>query len=116
MLSELDRINLIVSELLVLAKPQELPFSKHQIIDLMNDVKTLLKPEADSYPTKISISVKNEIPLLLCEGNQLKQVFINMLKNSMEASADHIWIDFERMNNNLSITIKDNGSGIEKTA
>ncbi|MDQ7860383.1 ATP-binding protein [Peribacillus frigoritolerans] len=37
-----------------------------------------------------------------------------MLKNSMEASADHIWIDFERMNNNLSITIKDNGSGIEK--
>ncbi|MEF2097654.1 PAS domain S-box protein [Peribacillus sp. NPDC096447] len=114
MLSELDRINLIVSELLVLAKPQELPFSKHQIIDLMNDVKTLLKPEADSYPTQISISVKNEIPLLLCEGNQLKQVFINMLKNSMEASADHIWIDFERMDNNLSITIKDNGSGIEK--
>ncbi|MDQ7860384.1 hypothetical protein RCO48_02810 [Peribacillus frigoritolerans] len=46
----MDRINLIVSELLVLAKPQELPFSKHQIIDLMNDVKTLLKPEADSYP------------------------------------------------------------------
>ncbi|WP_342614970.1 PAS domain S-box protein [Peribacillus frigoritolerans] len=114
MLSELDRINLIVSELLVLAKPQELPFSKHQIIDLMNDVKTLLKPEADSYPTQISISVKNEIPLLLCEGNQLKQVFINMLKNSMEASADHIWIDFERIDNNLSITIKDNGSGIEK--
>ncbi|MGG4266057.1 PAS domain S-box protein [Peribacillus simplex] len=114
MLSELDRINLIVSELLVLAKPQELPFSKHQIIELMNDVKTLLKPEADSYPTRISISVKNEIPLLLCEANQLKQVFINMLKNSMEASADHIWIDFERMDNNLTITIKDNGSGIEK--
>ncbi len=94
MLSELDRINLIVSELLVLAKPQELPFSKHQIIDLMNDVKTLLKPEADSYPTQISISVKKRNPLLLCEGNQLKQVFINMLKNSMEASADRIWIDF----------------------
>lgn len=114
MLSELDRINLIVSELLVLAKPQELPFSKHQIVELINEVKTLLKPEADSFSAQISISVKNDIPLLSCEGNQLKQVFINMLKNSMEAAADQIWIDFEHTDKNLSIIIKDNGSGIEK--
>ncbi|WP_057913925.1 PAS domain-containing sensor histidine kinase [Peribacillus muralis] len=114
MLSELDRINLIVSELLVLAKPQELPFSKQQIVQLMNEVKILLKPETDSFSTQITITVKNEIPLLSCEGNQLKQVFINMFKNSMEAAADQIWIEFEQMDKNLSIIIKDNGSGIEK--
>ncbi|MCK1994132.1 PAS domain S-box protein [Peribacillus muralis] len=114
MLSELDRINLIVSELLVLAKPQELPFSKQQIVQLMNEVKILLKPETDSFSTQITITVKNEIPLLSCEGNQLKQVFINMFKNSMEAAADKIWIEFEQMDKNLSIIIKDNGSGIEK--
>ncbi|MGE7877835.1 ATP-binding protein [Peribacillus muralis] len=114
MLSELDRINLIVSELLVLAKPQELPFSKHQIVELMNEVQILLKPEADSFSAQISTAVKNDIPMLSCEGNQLKQVFINMLKNSMEAAANRIWIDFEHKDDSISVIIKDNGSGIEK--
>ncbi|MGE7602809.1 ATP-binding protein [Peribacillus sp. NPDC097675] len=114
MLSELDRINLIVSELLVLAKPQELTFSENQIVELMGEVRDLLKMEANSSSTQISIQVKNEIPLILCEANQLKQVFINMVKNALEASASHIAIGIEKIKDSITITIKDNGCGIEK--
>lgn len=114
MLSELDRINLIVSELLVLAKPQELTFSKNQIVELMDEVRTLLQPEVDSYSTQISVHVKSEISPFLCEANQLKQVFINMVKNALEASSSHIWIEFEQIGDTISITIKDDGCGIEK--
>ncbi|MFJ7748155.1 ATP-binding protein [Peribacillus sp. NPDC097295] len=113
MLSELDRINLIVSELLVLAKPQELTLSENQIVELMGEVRDLLKLEANSSSTQISIQLKNEIPLILCEANQLKQVFINMLKNALEASASHIAIEIEQINDSITITIKDNGCGIE---
>ncbi|WP_407408042.1 ATP-binding protein [Peribacillus sp.] len=114
MLSELDRINLIVSELLVLAKPQEIMFSQNQIVELMDEVRALLLVEADSSSAQISIEVKNDIPLILCEANQLKQVFINMVKNALEATASHISIEIEHINHSISVTIKDNGCGIEK--
>lgn len=113
MLSELDRINLIVSELLVLAKPQKIPFQYNQIDQLLHEVKTLLEAEAHFNATKIDMIVKEPIPLLLCEANQLKQVFINMIKNAIEANSRHIWITVEQVEQQIVITIKDDGSGIE---
>ena len=113
MLSELDRINLIVSELLVIAKPQNIPFQQHQIVHLLHDVKALLEAEAHFYSTEISLTVKEPIPLLYCEGNQLKQVFINMIKNAIEAESQHIWITLEQVEQQIVITIKDDGCGIE---
>lgn len=114
MLSELDRINLIVSELLVIAKPQNMPFQQHQIVQLLNDVIALLEAEAHFYSTEISLTVKEPIPLLYCEANQLKQVFINMIKNAIEAQSQHVWVTIEQVKQQIVITIKDDGCGIEK--
>lgn len=114
MLSELDRINLIVSELLVLAKPQKNLFQKQQILQLLTDVKILLEGEALEHSATIQIEAKEPLPLLFCEANQLKQVFINMIKNSLEADSRHIWITVKQVNQYLSITIEDDGSGIEE--
>ncbi|MGX2958200.1 PAS domain S-box protein [Peribacillus sp. JNUCC 23] len=114
MLSELDRINLIVSELLVLAKPQDMKFSEHNIVILMNDVVTLLKPEANLNGTSISIKGNESIPIIRCEANQLKQVFINIIKNSIEASATSVSIEFSIASDQVTVNVKDNGQGIEK--
>lgn len=113
MLSELDRINLIVSELLVIAKPQNIPFKQHQIVELLNDVKSLLEAEANFYSNKIYLTVKEPIPLLYCEANQIKQVFINVIKNALEAKSNHVWITIEQVEKQIVITIKDDGCGIE---
>lgn len=113
MLSELDRINLIVSELLIIAKPQNIPYQYHQIVQLFHDVKALLEAEAHYYSTEISLTVKEPIPLIYCEANQLKQVFINMIKNAIEANSQHVWITLEQVEQQIVITIKDDGCGIE---
>lgn len=113
MISELDRINLIVSELLVIAKPQNIPFQQHPIEQLLNDVIALLEAEAHFYSTEIRLKVKEPIPLLYCEANQLKQVFINMIKNAIEAESEHVWITLEHVEDQIIITIKDDGCGIE---
>ncbi|OIK13464.1 PAS domain S-box protein [Bacillus sp. MUM 13] len=114
MLSELDRINQIVSELLVLAKPQESHFKKHNLIQLLRDVNTLLEPEAAYYSSELLINAKNSVPPISCEANGLKQVFINIIKNSIEASSRHIWIDFNTKGGWVIMTIKDDGCGIEE--
>ncbi|RFU60457.1 PAS domain S-box protein [Peribacillus glennii] len=114
MLNELDRINQIVSELLVLAKPQQMKFEEYNLVHLMTDVKSLLEPQANLYGTHMIFDVKHKLPSISCEANQLKQVFINIIKNSIEASSKKIHIDLQAEKDWMTITVKDDGCGIEK--
>ncbi|WP_409299955.1 PAS domain S-box protein [Peribacillus sp. SCS-155] len=113
MLDELDRINHIVGELLVLAKPQQVKFREFDILHLVTDVKTLLESQANLFGSEISIDSPPPMPAILCEPNQLKQVFINIIKNSIEAEANLINISFEFQDSSILIKICDNGIGIE---
>lgn len=85
MLSELDRINYIVSELLVFAKPQAERFRMAQVSDIIRDIVMLIDSEARLNNVKIEIRCEDRLPEIRCETNQLKQVFLNLLKNGMEA-------------------------------
>ncbi|WP_176560174.1 PAS domain S-box protein [Brevibacillus dissolubilis] len=89
MLSELDRINFIVSELLVLAKPQAIHFQKRELGSLLGSVITLLESQALMNNVHILLEHgEGSLPSIVCEENQLKQVFINILKNAIEAMPD----------------------------
>lgn len=117
MLDELDRINHIVGELLLLAKPQHLKFSRQPLQKILYDVISLLGVEASYYNVQIESNFPKEEIILECEPNQLKQLFINLIKNAIEASRNGgtIWMSLEQLDNDrLLITIKDNGSGISK--
>ncbi|MNJ47509.1 Sporulation kinase E [compost metagenome] len=85
MLSELDRINLIVSEFLILAKPQAVQFQTKDVRFTLGDVVSLLDSEAHLHNIEFRVHFSQEAILVHCEENQLKQVFINILKNAMEA-------------------------------
>lgn len=85
MLSELDRINYIVSEFLVFAKPQAERFRNAQVADIIRDIALLLDSEARLNNVSIDIRCDDRLPDIYCESNQLKQVFLNLLKNGMEA-------------------------------
>ncbi|MED1470691.1 PAS domain S-box protein [Bacillus salipaludis] len=113
--SEMERIELILSELLVLAKPQDLKFENANIQGLINEVKTLIDTHA--IMTNILIEIVNECKDLTikCDKNQLKQVFINFLKNAIEAMPDGgiINIDIKQYSEDkIKIIFKDTGRGI----
>ncbi|MFJ5623141.1 ATP-binding protein [Peribacillus loiseleuriae] len=81
---------------------------------LMDDVVTLLKPEASLSGASISIKINEPIPIIRCEANQLKQVFINIIKNSIEALATSITIEISKIRDRVTVIIKDNGQSVEK--
>ncbi|MBO8165081.1 MAG: PAS domain S-box protein [Brevibacillus sp.] len=83
--SELDRINFIVGELLLLAKPQAATFQQKNVIGLLKNVISLLETQAIMKNIEIRTSCAMESLFIMCEENQLKQVFINILKNAIEA-------------------------------
>ncbi|MFF2481162.1 PAS domain S-box protein [Paenibacillus sp. NPDC058071] len=115
MLSELDRINFIVSEFLVFAKPQA---SRYQFVDMrviLRDIVMLLDSEANINNVRIETHMDDDIPPLRCEVNQLKQVLVNVLKNGMEAMPDGGVLTVALLRaaeGDLLIRITDEGVGI----
>lgn len=114
MLSELDRINLIVGEFLILAKPQATRFVAKDVRNVLRDVMAFMNSEALLHNIEFRVSFTEENCLISCEENQLKQVFINLLKNAIEAMPSggkiHNYITHKR--DYISIIITDEGVGI----
>lgn len=116
-LSELDRINEIVGEFLVLAKPSAAVYITQDIKILLKDVITLINNQSLLNNIQINVEFDNDLPLISCEENQLKQVFLNLLKNAMEAMPKggtiHVVVK-EKEAGKISIQIIDQGVGIPK--
>lgn len=113
--SELNRIELITNEFMSVAKPQAVKYEEKNIVELVTEVKNFMEPQALLHNVQVNIDVKDEIPPVICEGNQLKQVFINLIKNAMEAmpNGGNIFITINSMEEkSVSISIKDEGCGI----
>ncbi|MBG9940974.1 PAS domain S-box protein [Brevibacillus formosus] len=116
MLSELDRINFIVSELLVLAKPHSTQIKPLPLIPLLENVLALLKSEANLKNIDFRTAF-NYHPIIAGEENQLKQVFINIIKNAIEAIDGHgevLIATTLKDNHQVLITLTDTGCGISE--
>lgn len=114
MQSELERINIIVNEFLFLAKPKEVDFKPNSIKKIMNNVILLLEPQSNLKNIQLSSYINDNEIDINCDENQLKQVFINILKNAMESmpNGGNIHVKINTYNDHISIQFKDEGCGI----
>ncbi|WP_227872346.1 ATP-binding protein [Paenibacillus albus] len=115
MLSEIDRINLIVGEFLILAKPQAARFEEKDVRFILGDVISLLDSQAHLCNIEFLTAFEQAECMISCEENQLKQVFINVIKNAIEAmdSGGKLTIEVKHeASNHVKVTIIDEGIGI----
>ncbi|MFC0211774.1 CheR family methyltransferase [Paenibacillus chartarius] len=115
MLDELTRIEDIVSELLFLAKPQAVDFKSNDLGAIMGDVMLIVDTQAIMSNVEIKMDIEDQLPTVYGVENQLKQVFINLLKNAIEAmpNGGQIRIDMKQHSSEgVQIVIADNGVGI----
>lgn len=85
MKSELERINAIVSDFLQLAKPASPLFKPYRLDNILNETATMFEAHAYAKGIEIQRQFDKELPEVVCDCNQLKQVFINLVKNAIEA-------------------------------
>lgn len=118
MLSEVDRIDLISGEMLILGKQQEFDLRREKLDDILKQVLVLM--EAQAHLDNVSIQYKNlaEKPLYVFgEGNQLKQVFINIIKNAVESIPENkdgnVSITLVTRDDDAHVIVADNGVGME---
>jgi signal transduction histidine kinase len=119
MQQELERINLIVNEFMTLAKPNIHEFNNGNLVEVFQSVISILETQAIMTNVNIIKNYTDEVPPIYCDENQLKQVFLNIIKNSIEAMPEGGDVSItirEIKSGKVHIQIKDEGVGIPHIA
>jgi two-component system, sporulation sensor kinase A len=112
--SEIDRINSIINELLFLAKPTVEEMKTIDIRYVVDQVVLFMRAQANMYNSEILVDLPKSPIMIECSENKLKQVFINILQNAIEAmpSGGKISIEIADLHNSIVLSFKDEGCGI----
>jgi PAS domain S-box-containing protein len=115
LLSELGRIETITSEMLTLGKPQAVHLYRTNLRELVENTLELLSPQAHMENIQFNLCVAEGEFFIIGEKNQLKQVFLNVLKNAMESMTEggtiHINL-YKGEKGECVLSVKDEGCGI----
>jgi two-component system, sporulation sensor kinase A len=113
-LNELERIEGIVNDLLVLAKPQITEMEETCLTNVVKSVITLLNSQAVMENILIELTQSPGEFFVKCEKDKIKQVLINIIKNSIEAMpmGGKINVDIRREDQTVIISVEDEGIGI----
>jgi len=84
---------------------------------LIENVIYLMEPQSLLFNVQMTLHVDPDVRTIYCEPNQIKQVFMNLLKNAIESMPHGGTIEIairQRENDGVSIRIVDQGIGIPK--
>lgn len=109
-LNQIDNLNQIASEFSRFAKMPSLNFEKFDLINLLNELSSIYLNEK----IKINIIADRNEYLIENDKNQLSRIFINLIRNSIQAFANNITINIIRTDKYLEINFEDNGTGINE--
>jgi two-component system, sporulation sensor kinase A len=111
---ELASVERISSELLMLAKPQADDWGFFKLEKILQDTVVLMEPQALMQSVVLSLNVSAGTYPIYCIEGQLKQVFINLVKNALEATPDggSVCVHLDSSGENYIVCIDDTGRGI----
>lgn len=125
---EVDRINRIIEELLNLAKPRSVEIQSVNLNQLLDEVVLLQNHSSCARNIEIKLHPDPSIPDIPGDRDLLIRLFLNLIKNACEATADetevrvesridseyHLSLPGSQPTSMVQINIYDKGPGISK--
>ena len=115
--NEIKRSKIIIDEFSSFGKLKTINTEEIDITYLLEDTISLLKPLFKKNKSTITLQSKEEI-YINADYNKLKQVFINLLKNTIEAKKEdkslEVKVIINETKNRVTIKVIDNGIGMDK--
>jgi two-component system sensor histidine kinase HydH len=115
MVSEVDRINTVVTDLLTFARPLEAQLVPTDLTELVEHTVRLVQADAQTRNINVQMNISDlsKIPL---DANQMTQAILNLLLNALQAvkNGGHIEVgaELDPSDSFLKIWVEDDGSGI----
>ena len=113
MLTEADRLNRVVTDLLYLSKPHELSPESLNLRKICDSIQTLMGFDLEHKGTKLNTELNTD--RVYADPDGIRQVLLNLLVNSLDAVPDSngkIIIMAEATEHGVWISVCDNGPGM----
>ncbi len=118
MLTEVDRLNRVISKLLAYSRPREPRLGIRSPEDVLDHCIRVVSREASEAGVQLVLERTTEdVPLVLMDTDQMTQVFINILINAMESTptGGSICVRFgPDAKHGVKIVVEDSGEGIPR--
>jgi two-component system, sporulation sensor kinase A len=114
---EINRLDRVIKDFLSYAKPQSSSFKAININNIIRNTAEFIAQEAKKQEIEINLDLDKDIYEVHGEENQLKQIFLNLLLNSLQAMPDGGKILISSSNKpdgKVYVTLSDTGEGIKK--
>lgn len=112
--AEIDKINDLLMEFINISKPQQYHFEKLSLGELLEDVLNTLEASVKKRHVRLLYDTFPENCFIHGDYEKLKRVFINIMKNAMEAVGEcgQIHISSFKSEGYVAVKIEDDGKGI----
>lgn len=121
--NEIDRLNAILEKLLSFARPSVGTTEKVEIVQIVEDVLSLLKPQARKAGIKVTFERNDSIPSLYIQVQLIREIVFNLVLNAIQAmeGGGGIYLSLQVRNEDkqadgashcLVLTVSDDGPGI----
>lgn len=114
MIDELDRANNIISEFLSMSNTRSSDLQKLNLNTILHDMTPLIQVDAFNQNKYVEIDTK-DIPVLLLNRNETRQLIINLYRNGLEAMSEGkvLTIKTYMEEDCVVLAIHDQGEGIK---
>jgi len=114
--NETMRCKTIIQDLLEFSREKEPEKTSANINHIIEKTLSMLENEFHLHHIRMEKLLSSEMPDNLVDANQMRQVFVNLLLNAMEATQDNgeinIRSQIDQARRRVSVEIEDNGCGI----
>jgi signal transduction histidine kinase len=112
--SEIGRLTLLVDQFLDFARPKRPQVSPQKLQEIMEETLLFVRAEARHRGIRIYKTWPSGLPIVWVDGAQIKQVFLNILLNALQATPSRGAIEVRLYAGDESITteIRDQGEGM----
>jgi len=116
MVSEVERLNRVITQLLDFARPVDI---KKEILDIskvINHSTKMIERNANERNIRVKVEIAPGIPYIPFDTDRMNQVFLNLFLNSIEAMENGgellVKADYDADMEVVRITVSDTGKGI----
>jgi len=114
--AEVKRLEHLLSDLREFYLPRTVAAEKVNIKEILLEIFALVRDDFEKKGIRAQLDVDENALLVAGQANPLKQVFLNLIKNSIEAmdNGGNLTIVAKASGDMLEITVTDEGSGISE--
>ncbi|WP_410770854.1 two-component system sensor histidine kinase NtrB [Fontibacillus sp. BL9] len=113
-MEELDRANSIINDFLSLAQNRSVKMELCSLHEIIKELTPLLWADANLRGQSIEVMLDEEVPELLLNQKEIKQLILNLGRNGMEAMDEkgQLILETKCGTDGVELYVKDTGAGI----